>query len=241
MGPIRTVGSFCRFASRVAQPIVRHGPRRAFGFVFAHRVTCKISGATGRIRLAPSRASAGNETAGFSPLGLPVLPITSRRCAPQASGAQRPIDNPHYPIRIAVRFHIFPLARAARIAQFLSIQRKRRLRQRLGRKRHHRPRVVVTRDAIRAQMSTRFAAVDDRPFAVGSYPDGDRFHGCAAGAHAITRRDVQVQTPQAMRAMISMPRAVRFRIHRPTTPSAHEVVALVATTTVLTTQWNYLN
>jgi len=170
-----------------------------------------------------------------------VLPITSTRCAPQAAGAQRANDNPHCPIRIAVRFHIFPFARAARNVQFLRIQRKRRLRERLGRQRHHRPRVVVTRDAIRLQLAAALAAVDDRPLAVIAHPHGDRFHRRAARTHAIAGRVVPMHTPQAMRAMVPIPRSVRLCVDRPATSPAVEVVALVATTMVLTTQGHYLD
>jgi hypothetical protein len=118
------------------------------------------------------------------------------------------------------------------------VQWERGLRERFGGERHHRPWIVIARDAIRAQVAARFAAVDDRPFTVLPHPDGDRFHARAARRHAIAGRVVQVQTPQAVRAMIAMPRAIRFSIDWPTTPPAHEVVALVATTMILTTQWN---
>jgi hypothetical protein len=101
--------------------------------------------------------------------------------------------------------------------------------------------VVVAGDAIRLQLAAALAAVDDRPFAVIAHPHGDRFHRRAARAHAIAGRVVPMQTPQTVRAMIPIPRSIRLCVDCPATSPAVEVVALVATTVVLTTQGKYLD
>ena len=58
---------------------------------------------------------------------------------------------------------------------------------------HKLHRVVVRRHAVGAERSAALAAVDDRPLAVSSHPDGHGLHDAAAVAFAVAGRNVHVQ------------------------------------------------
>ena len=57
--------------------------------------------------------------------------------------------------------------------------------------------------------------MDDRPFAVLSYPYGDRLHYAAAVSLAVSRFDIEMQTREAVRAMIAMVAARPLRGNEP--------------------------
>lgn len=64
--------------------------------------------------------------------------------------------------------------------------------------------MIVGRDAIGTEGSARAAAVDQRPFATLSHPDGDRLHEPAAVGLAVAGVDVEVDAVQAVGAVVPM-------------------------------------
>ena len=74
-----------------------------------------------------------------------------------------------------------------------ALERKRRCAERAHGDAHELHRVVVRRHTIRTKRSAALAAVDDRPLAASSHPDGHGLHDAAAVAFAVARLNVHVQ------------------------------------------------
>ena len=137
-------------------------------------------------------------------------------------------------IRRAVRGRVTPCAssnqcaheqtvRTARdTAESNSVDRPGRLRQRSSRQAHQRPFIVIARDAVRVDRAALRTAMDHRPLAVTLDPHTDRFHRRPAASAAITRRIIDVTTPQTERTVIAMSRPVRLLEHVTPAMSAAE-------------------
>ena len=74
-----------------------------------------------------------------------------------------------------------------------ALERKRRCAERAHGDAHELHRVVVRRHTVGAERSAALAAVDDRPLAASSHPDGHGLHDAAAVAFAVARLNVHVQ------------------------------------------------
>lgn len=93
------------------------------------------------------------------------------------------------------------------IASFLVVEpvkRERRVRERSEGQRKKRPLVIVAGDAVGAQSAAARAAMDQRPFAVGTHFDGDGLHRFAARRATIAGRLIKVSRPEASRAVVAV-------------------------------------
>ena len=85
-----------------------------------------------------------------------------------------------------------------------AIERERWLGQRSDGDPHQQQRVVIAGCPVAVERSTSAATVDQHPLAVAANGDGDGFHGREAGRRAVTRLDVDVAAPQAIRAVVTV-------------------------------------
>ena len=85
-----------------------------------------------------------------------------------------------------------------------AFQRKGRLAQGLHGDGHQLHRVVVRRHTVGTESAAALAAVDDGPFAVFSYPDGDGLHDTAAVRGTVAGLNVHVQAGKAIGAVVAV-------------------------------------
>lgn len=86
--------------------------------------------------------------------------------------------------------------------------------------------MVVCRDSIGAQGSTRSAAMDDRPFAAFSHPERYRLHQPAAIGRPVARNDIQMDAVQAIGTVVAVLGPGAGNDDRHTALAAFELVGL---------------
>ena len=85
--------------------------------------------------------------------------------------------------------------------------------------------IDIRRDAVGVEHAAAFAAVDDRPLAALSHPDGHGFHDPAAVGRAVAGVNIDMQAREAIGAMVPVVRAGVFRDDGPAADLADEGVA----------------
>jgi hypothetical protein len=123
-----------------------------------------------------------------------------------------------------------------------AFKRKRRSRDRPDGQGHQRELVIVGGNAIGADETALSAAMDDRPFAVISNGNCDRFHHAPTAREPITDFHIDVQATQAKGTMVAMVRAVDDAGDYPAAIFAHERLIRMLTIRgfVISFQWKLL-
>jgi hypothetical protein len=93
-------------------------------------------------------------------------------------------------------------------------QRKRRTGYRAGSEGDQRDFVIIARDAVGVDRPAGAAAMENRPVAAGSCPDGYWFHAAPAVGGPVARFLVHMPTPQTPGAVVPMLCPERFRDDR---------------------------
>lgn len=75
--------------------------------------------------------------------------------------------------------------------------------------------VVVGRDTVGTECAAFLTAMDDRPFAAASGPNGNRLHSSAAGGGTVAGDCIQMQTVETIRTVVPVTAAGTLRRHPP--------------------------
>lgn len=70
--------------------------------------------------------------------------------------------------------------------------------------------MIVAGNTIHADHAATLTTMQQRPFAIIADGDADRFHPTMTFAHPIAALPVNMQAPEAMRAVVAMPRSRRL-------------------------------
>lgn len=73
--------------------------------------------------------------------------------------------------------------------------------------------VVVGRDAVGMECAAFLTAMDDRPFAAASGPNGNRLHSSAAGGGTVAGECIQMQTVETIRTVVPVAAAGALRCY----------------------------
>ena len=87
------------------------------------------------------------------------------------------------------------------------VERKRWLGERLHRQTDEQQRVVVAGRSVALQLAASITAMDEHPFTILPYGDGDGFHGRLTVGCPVARLVVDVLAPETARAMVAVGRA----------------------------------